>query len=332
MKFGIGIPNCREGVFYPTQFANPQQIVELTQLAERLGYDSVWGADFIAPVPEMAFPPGKRPDWYELMVSLAYLAGVTSTIKLGAGVVILPYRDPILLAKQAATLDQFSRGRFILGVGIGAYRTEFEAIQPRRRRTHRGRMMEEHLDALVQLLNAEGPVSFSGEYLEFNNVELDPKPLQKPLPIQIAGHSPSTYERVARLATGLSTVYRVVENDYREIVDKLIPHVEREGRSLSEFDLQFTTFQLIDASHERAFARAKASRVVQRRGGANPDAMLSKVLCGTPEEAIEQIAGLEACGATHFISTTYLTDSYEEVVEQVQMFAEEVMPAFPASP
>ena len=328
MKFGIGIPNAREGIFYPTQLANAAQIVELTQLAERLGYDSVWGADFMAPVPEMGIPDGKKPDWFELMVTLAYLAGVTRTIRLGAGVVVLPYRDPILLAKQAATLDHFSRGRLILGVGLGAFRTEFEAIQPRRRCAHRGKLLEEHLDALVRLLNADGPVSFSGEYLAFDNVELDPKPVQSPLPLQIAGFAPSTYRRVAKFATGLSTVYRVVENDYREIVAALVPHLEREGRSLSDIDLQFTTFQLLDRSHERAWARAKRSRVVKRRGGDNPDAMLAKVLCGNPEEAIEQIAALAARGVTHFVSTTYLTDSYDEVVEQVQLFAEEVMPAF----
>jgi len=102
MKFGIGIPNCREGIFYPIPIADPQEIIKLTQLAERLGYDSVWGTDFITPIPRMGIPDTPQPNWYELLITLAYLAAATQRIQLGAGVVLLPYRDPIILAKQAA--------------------------------------------------------------------------------------------------------------------------------------------------------------------------------------------------------------------------------------
>ena len=85
MKFAIGIPNCREGMFYRPQIAGPEQIEELTRLAERLGYDAIWAADFMTPVAEMGFPESAKPHWYELMVSLSYLAAVTERIKLGAG-------------------------------------------------------------------------------------------------------------------------------------------------------------------------------------------------------------------------------------------------------
>ena len=327
MKFAIGIPNCREGVFYRPQIANAAQIVELTQLAERVGYETVWGADFMAPVPQMGFPESAKPDWYELMVSLSYLAGVTEQIKLGAGVVVLPYRDPVVLAKQVATLDHFSRGRFILGVGIGAFRVEMEAIRPRAL-GHRGKMMEEHLEALHQLLYQEGKSSFEGSYYAFTDIELNPKPLQNPVPIQIAGHSPETYRRVAKYATGLSTVFRVVEDSFRPIVQALEPHLEAEGRSLADIDFQYTTFQLLDHSYERAQTRARESWLVKERGLPNLDRQLTKALVTTPEQAIERIKKLEEEGVTHFGSTVFLVNSFEEMVEQVTLFAEEVAPAF----
>ena len=68
MKFAIGLPNCREGVFYRPQISTVEKLVELTQLAERLGYDAIWGADFMAPVAQMGSPETAKPDWYELMV------------------------------------------------------------------------------------------------------------------------------------------------------------------------------------------------------------------------------------------------------------------------
>ena len=204
MKFGIGIPNAREGVFYPPGFCNASQLVELTLLAESLGFDSIWATDFMSPVPEIGIPAGRNPAWYELMVTLSYLAGVTERIKLGAGVAVLPFRDPIVLAKQAATLDHFSGGRFILGAGAGVFKTELRAIQGRLQKPHRGRMLDEHLQALNLLLNTEGRVSFSGEYYQFTNVELDPKPVQKPHPPVILGTFGSKWgrKRVAEFGDG----------------------------------------------------------------------------------------------------------------------------------
>ena len=189
-------------------------------------------------------------------------------------------------------------------------------------------MMEEHLDALHQLLYSQGRTSFEGKYYAFTDVELTPKPLQNPLPIQIAGHSPDTYRRIAKYATGLSTVFRAVGESYRPIIEALEPHLEAEGRALADIDLQYTTFQLLDASHEKAQARARESWLIKDRNVPNPDQQLNKALVTTPEQAIARIKKLEEEGVQHFVNTMYLVNSFEEIVEQVQMFAEEVMPAF----
>ena len=159
MKFDIALPNCMEGFLVPANFAGPAELVRFAQEAEQLGYYALWGFDFTAPVSDLRGRPsdGAEPNWYELMITLASLSGVTKTIKLGAGVVIIPLRDPVILAKQSATLDQFSNGRFLLGLGLGGSREEFVTVRPRSRGAHRGNMLDEKLDALELLLNGDGP-------------------------------------------------------------------------------------------------------------------------------------------------------------------------------
>ncbi len=204
MKFGLGIPNCREGVFYPTFFAGPKEIIELSQLADRLEFYSLWGTDFLNPVPSMNFEENTKPNWYELIVTLSYLAAATDKIRLATGVTLLPYRDPVILAKQATTLDQFSNGRFLFGWGLGQFREEFVAINNRNRTIHRGKLMDEIMESLHLLLNKDGKISFDGEYIGFKDVEMHPKPIQEPMPIYIGGHSAAMGRRVAKGATGVS--------------------------------------------------------------------------------------------------------------------------------
>ena len=159
MKYDMEIPTSREAVFVPIPFAGPQEIVKIVQDAEKLGYHTVWGTDFMTLAPGVA--PVEDPDppnWYELIVSLSYLAAVTDKIVLGTGVVLLPYRDPIILARQITTLDHFSNGRVALGIGLGN-RAEYEMIQPRMRRVHRGRMLDEKMEALHRLLGHSERIS-----------------------------------------------------------------------------------------------------------------------------------------------------------------------------
>ncbi|MFQ5872339.1 MAG: LLM class flavin-dependent oxidoreductase [Dehalococcoidia bacterium] len=328
MKFGIGIPNCREGIFYPIPFAGTHEILKLTQLAERLGYDSVWGTDFICPVPAMSLPEPQTPNWYEPLISLAYLAGATQRIELGVGVVLLPYRDPVILAKQAVTLDQFSGGRLLFGWGLGHFRDEFVAIQTRNKRARRGEVLEENMEALHLLLNSDGKVSFKGKYFEFRDVELDPKPFQKPLPVYIAGHAPDTPARIARYAAGMSMVFSAVKGSIREMVDALVPYLEREGRDLSEIDRAFSTNLFLAQTREEAVKGAKESWLTKRRGARDPDAFIARLLVGTPEEVAEKIRNLEEQGVTHCVTTNFLVDTFDEALEQVQMFGEEVLPLY----
>ena len=118
MKFDICLPNAMEGFLAPAGFAGPKDIEKFAREAERLGYNALWGFDFLNPTPDMGITNDTKANWYELMTTLAYLACVTDRIRLVSGVVVLPNREPVLLAKQIATVDQFSNGRLDVGIGL----------------------------------------------------------------------------------------------------------------------------------------------------------------------------------------------------------------------
>ena len=208
VRFDIEIPTCREGVFVPCGFAAPDDVIECVRLAERLGYEAVWATDFLTPTAESGVSATERPSWYEPMITLAYAAAETRRIRLGTGVVVLPYRDPVILAKQAATLDRLSKGRFLLGLGLGAWRAEFRAVAAWRGRAHRGNMAAEFTEVLRRLLDRDaGPVTFDGEYVGIRDVALDPKPIQQPLPFCMVGRNDDALDRIARLGDALMVPY-----------------------------------------------------------------------------------------------------------------------------
>ncbi len=328
MRFGIGIPNSREGVFYPVPFATADDVVRLTKLAEKVGFDSVWATDFMAPVPQMGLPDSEKPTWLEAMITLAYLAGATERILVATGVLLLPFRDPVVLAKQAATLDQFSKGRFLFGWGLGTYRDEFTAVRTKQRKAHRGKILDETMEALHRLLTSEGKVNFEGEFHEFHDIEIHPKPVQNPLPIYVSGHAPETYPRIAKYGAGMSIVPYYVKDSAWEAVEPLLPHLEKAGRDISEIDRQYSTNLYLANTHEEAVERARDTWMGKRFARRAPDAFIPKMLVGTPDEVVNKIKTLEEQGVTHCVLTNIMVDRFEEMMEQAQRFGEEVLPAF----
>jgi len=115
MHFSVSIPTNKEGLNMPLPFADEQDLVRIVKEAERLGFHSVWGNDHITAPRYVRDEFKKPPRFYELLVTLSYLAGVTSKVKLGTCVIVLPMREPVYLAKQVATLDHFSGGRVLFG-------------------------------------------------------------------------------------------------------------------------------------------------------------------------------------------------------------------------
>src|SRR6478672_13111643 len=186
--FSIGFPTGMEGLTYPIPFSDPEALVQIAQRAEALGYHSIWGNDHMTTQHYVRAEFKVPPRFWEPLVTYAFLAAHTKTLRFGTGVLVLPMRrDIVVTAKQIATLDHFSNGRVEIGVGVGAYREEFEALNPGED-VHRGRMVTEGIQAL-RMLFSERRCTFEGEYYRFRDVEMYPKPLQTPLPLLIGGNS-----------------------------------------------------------------------------------------------------------------------------------------------
>ena len=193
MKFGFVLPIWRLSV---------QDAETLTLKAEELGLDGIFTPDHILAPPATTQSYG--PNWPDPFALLAYLAGRTRRIQLGASAIVLPYRNPLVTAKAAATVDQVSGGRFIFGIGVGWDEEEFRALGlPFERR---GRMSDEYLRIIKAAWSSDVP-SYWGEYLEFSGATFSPRPVQRPGPPIWAGGAPAavskaSVRRVAELCDG----------------------------------------------------------------------------------------------------------------------------------
>ena len=174
-----------------------QALVGLACRAEELGFDSVWTHDHVFNVGHVFDRIGGRP-YYEPLTLLSFVAARTSRVRLGTSVLVLPYHNPIRLAKTVATLDVLSAGRVILGVGVGAIEQEMEAMGTAFK--ERGPFTDEAIAVMRTLWTQEDP-RFDGRYSRFAGMKFSPKPRQT-VPIVIGGVSRAAIRRAARLGDG----------------------------------------------------------------------------------------------------------------------------------
>ena len=191
MKIGVTIPN-NWGI------EDPQQVLEFGPLAESLGYDSVWVMDHLFNTGYIRERLDDKP-YYHPMSTLSYLAATTSKVTLGTSVLVLPYHNPVELAKYAATLDQISGGRVTLGVGVGAMTEEFEALGISMRQ--RGSLTNECMDIMKELWSNQLP-RFQSKRWDFSDLYFSPKPVQPTIPLWVGGSSPGAIKRTALRGDG----------------------------------------------------------------------------------------------------------------------------------
>ena len=331
MRFSIQLPTCTEGLVNPIPFARPEDFVRLAQAAERLGYDAVWGNDHITAAPYVRTKWSEPPNFYEVLITLATVGAHTRRVRLGTAVLVLPLRDPVLLAKQVATLDQLTGGRVVLAVGLGAYREEFEAQWPRRAKARRGDLLDEGLHAL-RLLLTERTASHAGAHYAFEKLELHPKPVQRPLPIYIGGHNEAAVARAARLGQGWLPGWRPLAEitSRTALLRRLTSEAGRDPREV-EAAVQFTLH--LGRTPEAASARYRATGMVQHRrslahSGRDPALAEANNLIGSPESVGEKIAFLREAGVDHLCALQFPHDTVGEMLEQMEWFARDVMPPF----
>jgi probable F420-dependent oxidoreductase len=332
MRIGVGFPGCREGTAYPVGFVRPEDLAVVARRAEELGYYSIWSNDHLTTPHGVSATQAEIPNFYEPVVTYATFANITERLRFMLGVITLPQRDVVLLAKQVATLDRLTRGRVMLGVGLGAYREEFEAVHPGLKGAHRGTMVEEGIEGLRRLF-ADERASFTGRYVRFAGVELAPKPSQRPFPIYVTAHASSGLERVGRLGDGLIVAARSPDQTRREWAEvRRAAEVHR--RDPGALSLHVQTWLAFGETTRAAEERVLRSQHFRRMAAGDPARSDGERLAeyragnllGTPAEVAEQVAAFRAAGASH-LGIILLVDSMEELLADMEVFARKVVPA-----
>lgn len=188
VALGVNVPN-----FGPT--ATPANLRGWVRFADAHGFDLVMLSDHVAPTPDVTtrYPP----PFYDPFTTLAWFAGLTDRLLLGTTVTILPYRHPLLTARAATTIDQFTGGRFVLGVGVGWSEPEYRALGVAFH--DRGRIADEYLDAILDAWSSD-IVSLDGDFARYHDVSTGPRPVASPHPpVWVGGASPAGIRRAGRL-------------------------------------------------------------------------------------------------------------------------------------
>lgn len=248
----------------------PQESARLARRAESLGFDSLWmGEHVVVPSPRVAPSPMEPTDpMTDPLVHLGFLAAVTTRVALATGIIILPQRNPLVLAKQVATLDVVSGGRVVLGIGAGYLEPEMSAIGVPM--ADRGERTDDFLAAMRALWTQAGPVEHHGRFADFGGVDAHPRPVQPGgPPIVVGGHSPAAYRRSVASGQGWYGFALTPESVGRclEGLRAAADEVERPD-ALGPLEITVTPRRRLDAAAVDAFAAAGVHRLVPNLTGA----------------------------------------------------------------
>lgn len=182
--------------------SDPDCSARIAATAEAAGFDSLWAGEHVV-LPEPQEAPSPLPPGYPMLdpnICFAWLAAHTKTIRFGTGIIILPQRNPLVLAKEMASLDVLSGGRLIFGIGIGYLKAEFDALGIPF--TEKAERTLEYLGAMQEIWSAEKP-AFQGRFVNYANIQALPRPQQQPgPPIVFGGHVPGAFRRSVLHAHG----------------------------------------------------------------------------------------------------------------------------------
>jgi probable F420-dependent oxidoreductase len=248
------------GLFALNQHAGADALVRLVPLAEELGYESLWMGEHVV-VPDPRRPPSPmEPDEpiHDPLVALAFAAALSKTIRLATGIVILPQRNPVVLAKQLASLDSVSGGRLICGLGVGYLEPELTAVgvpMP-----GRGRRADDYLAAMRALWEEERP-SYEGEFVRFAGVNAHPRPVQRPLPVVIGGHTTAAHRRAARSGQGWYGFLLDLDQTAAQVAG-LRRALSEAGRDPATLELTVSPSVRIDPDTAEAFGELGVHRLV----------------------------------------------------------------------
>jgi probable F420-dependent oxidoreductase len=285
MIFGLNLPNY-------SSLGNRESMIAIAERAEELGYSSLWTSDHILIPAALPEPFGNV---LETFTTLSYLAARTETIRLATGILVLPQRDPLLVAKQAATIHHLSGGRLTLGVGVGWIAQEYSYL--RTDFVTRGRLADEYIAAIRVLFESDHP-EFHGPHINFSDALFSPR-RAVPIPIVVGGNSKAALRRAAMLGDGWY------------------------GLRLSPQAASIAIATMNEIAHKDGFA--VLLRVQTRVGGTVDDADPAATLHGDTGAIVEQVQRYRDVGVQQLIIEPVSGD-LTDFLEQMRLFAREVAP------
>jgi probable F420-dependent oxidoreductase len=317
MKFGIAVGNF--GMF--GKHGATTEIIEVAQHAERLGFDSVWLHDhlFMPATIRARYPYNEagsvgfayRQDIYDPISMMAAVAMNTTTVQIGTSVLIVPYRNPIVLARMLATLDHLSAGRILFGLGVGWMTEEFEALGIGDYYPIRGTVTDEWVRICLALWSGEDEVDYAGRFHSFQDLVGEPAAVQRPhIPLWIGGKGEVAARRVARYGDGYQTITSSPEEVRAELV-LVRNELELKGREMSEIVVSMLGPPVM----------------IGASGPVGPS-----VISGSTEQMIDQLGQFSDAGLQHAIVLPTAADpsleaTPQRMMDMMQFMAEEILPA-----
>jgi probable F420-dependent oxidoreductase len=332
LKFGVRLPNSGP-------LTGPEAILSSAEKAESVGFDSVWVNDHITWGAEQhrghlssgsaeALASAQLPNFYESLTTLSVLAGARKKVKLGVAVVILPLRNPVVVAKQVAVLDVLSGGRLLLGVAPGAPKItepEFAAVGVDYHK--RGKITDDYLRAM-QAIWTQPLATYEGDYISFKEAQMFPKPLQKPWPpILIGGGerglSHRAMRRVLELGNGWIPAY-LTESELQAGIEQLRDGARKAGRGNEKFIVGLEMFVGIGSSDDQATAVNSTSL---RKNFLSVEEGVRRSLIGTTRTIADKIERYEKTGLDYF-EFKFIYSTIKDFHRMMEAFAADVMPSF----
>ncbi len=301
VRLGLGI------AAFP--FESPRAFFRWVDLCEGGGVDSLWQTDRLV----------SRDPHLESLSAMAALAGATERIKFGMNAMVASLRDPLVAAKQCATIDFLSNGR-LLPVFVPGHDTAPEWLATGRDPRERGRVADEILE-IMRRLWSEDRVSFEGRHFRYRDVSIAPRPVQQPLPLWIGGHSPAAVRRTARVGTGFLAGL-VPPAELASLVAAIRRELARAGRSIDPDHYGVTLPYRFGSFDDPAVQRLVAAR--PPADGADPRAWLA---VGDPAAIGERLRAYRDAGASKFVMIP-LARGEADLVDQTRRLIEEVLPIF----
>ncbi len=285
MIIGLNLPNYG-------RLGYRDAIVAIAQTAEALGYASVWTNDHV-------LLPTSRPEPFgnvlESLTTLSYLAASTSRIQLGTGILVLPQRDPVLVAKQAATISHLSGGRLAMAVAVGYIKEEYCYL--RADFSNRGHLADEYISAVRELFESATP-AFHGPHINYSDVLFSPRPSPR-IPILVGGDSPAALKRAATLGDGWYGLWRSPDQ-----VREAVAEINTLGRR-EEFEVSV--------------------RVLTRVGGPVPDSDSETTLQGEVDAIVQKIQRYSDAGVDRIV-IELVSSELDDFLRQLNRFANEITP------